>query len=723
LINSEGGSGWSQLTDDEDYNYYSGDLSSGDYEPESNPRERSAPHADEDSQDLDVAVLINGLEPCQSYQFTVNNAYGDERDIHPPSATASGRTHCPTTTTTTEEPETTTDLSQLTLIVDAEVTHEEDQGRLYLVVTWQQRVDSQGTLRAYRKDNDLISTIKVEPSDEVDEDGYREESARVAADYCQRYLLVLTASANGAEANKEMHYLTPPNEDAELRLTDLNVRIENGKEGRGQATLSWLHDQACIQRYKVELTSLSNGKSPQGDIMVFPVVSTEPEQLSADLHMVPGMLRLKNCDEFEVRVVPFSDQASDLNITDWHLGQRRRFTYQLEDGGAPDTLHHLDLLVQGGEVTLSWTEAVHCRNVFATLRDIRYPRDVIEERQLDMSSSTLTFDQLKRCTPYQVEVTSEDGEKVFKNETFEVGEEAGDIELLSSQDVHVEVDSHGALLTWAERCGRQPYVIQVISRDEELEGIFEVEDKTELHLTNQTPCRDYNFTISQDGQLLYNGTFSTPFDETIAYAPEEFRVAEAEGALIVSWSDHATCIDTYRLTLTQENQTLDALEVRKNEDGRAEVKVNVEAHLSQCQFVKISLTPLVSQANQQQWSETNTHIARHFFFVAPAPPNDIYIHKVSDTSVTFQWTGLHCYTEYQVDLETDNGLTIPSVFTAEENYTFRNLTPCTQYRILVRSKSGNQVRLFSTYKLHRELYNITQYFLYEYCRCRTKRRK
>ena len=114
------------------------------------------------------------------------------------------------------------------------------------------------------------------------------------------------------------------------------------------------------------------------------------DTVNVDLHMVPGILTLKNCEEYQVTVIP-RDKTSPMSgmyphhrLTHnrnkvssnlgmegiWYLGTSVEFMYVLENGQVPNqiTLDNVLDEVNAKDVRLSWGTPFTCSDFRVVVR-------------------------------------------------------------------------------------------------------------------------------------------------------------------------------------------------------------------------------------------------------------------------------------------------------------------------------------------------------------------
>ena len=62
------------------------------------------------------------------------------------------------------------------------------------------------------------------------------------------------------------------------------------------------------------------------------------EEMSIDLNMLPGLLELKNCQTYILKIYPNSFPGRGENTVkgNWYQGLEKNFTYSNEEGLAPN---------------------------------------------------------------------------------------------------------------------------------------------------------------------------------------------------------------------------------------------------------------------------------------------------------------------------------------------------------------------------------------------------
>ncbi len=94
-----------------------------------------------------------------------------------------------------------------------------------------------------------------------------------------------------------------PCREVDLRDRKLRMSPVDG-QSRGLAELSWRHVDTCLSSYRVKLSS-ATGRTKGESVLPAPVISGDLVVL--DLHMVPGVLNLENCQEYSLEVIPGSE--------------------------------------------------------------------------------------------------------------------------------------------------------------------------------------------------------------------------------------------------------------------------------------------------------------------------------------------------------------------------------------------------------------------------------
>ena len=155
------------------------------------------------------------------------------------------------------------------------------------------------------------------------------------------------------------------------------------------------HEYACLTDYKLSMEG--------GELKGEKIVSVEEigEPVIVDLHMVPGILTLKNCEEYRVTIVPrdrtsaFAGMNAFINhqaflftffapsshntirkfifigeTGAWFSGTSVSFMYVLENGQVPNqiTLDNVLDEVNAKDVRLSWETPFTCSDFRVVVR-------------------------------------------------------------------------------------------------------------------------------------------------------------------------------------------------------------------------------------------------------------------------------------------------------------------------------------------------------------------
>ena len=91
---------------------------------------------------------------------------------------------------------------------------------------------------------------------------------------------------------------TTPVLDQDFNLENFQLILNAKNEGKGEAFVKWNHTQGCVDQYAIRLKS----ETKQGEIMLDSAEYLQEMRL--DLHSLPGMLSLENCQDYELWIYP-----------------------------------------------------------------------------------------------------------------------------------------------------------------------------------------------------------------------------------------------------------------------------------------------------------------------------------------------------------------------------------------------------------------------------------
>ena len=163
---------------------------------------------------------------------------------------------------------------------------------------------------------------------------------------------------------------TQPNPNLEFNLK--NFRIEMSQKTRlGTALASWTQSLPCITRYAIRLShDVIKGE------MHIATPSNMYDNVTLDLHMVPGILNLQNCRQYTLSIYPDNFPEQQLEPGKWTEGLTRTFNYVTKEGDAPnliDLYEDVTLTTGSDRVEIVWgKESYSCQDVEFTVSTLRY---------------------------------------------------------------------------------------------------------------------------------------------------------------------------------------------------------------------------------------------------------------------------------------------------------------------------------------------------------------
>ncbi len=374
------------LYDDEDFVMY---ASSGmEDEPVASAHEDTDYIANDYVTERQVNVTVYDLPSCTQFSIKVQNVY-DEGHVFEEFSRTTAITDCEKVFNLTDDIDNAkTSLTPGEEIRDVSV---EVISPSQIYVEWEQFPGTESRWQIWSTDDDVLVQEQLEKSTSSDEFVPMEVTAVVKP--CRRYKILLFAE-DEESPRFEKEVVTPPEETRNIVLSQFQVEILPG-EKLGRANLSWVHQATCVSSYKIVLTS----QSERGEHIV-----SAPDYgklVYVDLHMVPGVLTLSNCIDYSVKVLPQSELASAVSITNWHLGSSLAFKYSTSTGLPPnDAFRHIHFAVTDTTVAAQWEEAISCRESQADV-SIRTTNGVVSQWTVSKSGREFALGGLSPCTKYE----------------------------------------------------------------------------------------------------------------------------------------------------------------------------------------------------------------------------------------------------------------------------------------------------------------------------------
>ena len=164
--------------------------------------------------------------------------------------------------------------------------------------------------------------------------------------------------------------LADPRKDFQLENFRIEI-VQNDPISSAVATLT--HTFACVNRYAIRLTQPDQPEFKGEIIFNAPKVG---DDVTLDLHMVPGILNLQNCRTYSLHIYPdnFPEHVSDSGK--WHEGAKWTFEHVTPDGEAPNVIELDDVVKISAETNraeIVWgSEPFSCSEVEVTISSLRF---------------------------------------------------------------------------------------------------------------------------------------------------------------------------------------------------------------------------------------------------------------------------------------------------------------------------------------------------------------
>ncbi len=729
------GSGAGPTSDDEDY-YDDGEGSgSGDF------YEASGDHKRRRSQSYQKSVpkveqVIGSLSSCTEYLFKVYSVYDESGEGFGPTAEVRAKTECVSSTaeTTTAAPTTTTSTTEKTLVpvMDARVNGSVTSA---LSISWRQ---AKGVLARVKLFGNLDGRMEEEEILAIDGDAapdYVKRSKSFAVDSCSSYEVSITIIGDDENENVAWseEVKTPENPTEPLVLKDLETDVTPHAD-RGKAEMRWTSANPCVKQFLLRVETA--GGATWGENVV---MAAEPGQkVKVDLHMVPGILTLQNCETYSWTLRP-KGMLRDQSAGAWYDGVGGEFQYVLDNGQVPNQVVSQEGVVRevnSDAAVMSWPAPFTCKDYGLAVKSHRYlysddssPSTILNQSfAYDVTEHRIG--DLLPCLPYEVELyeNSELLPTVVKRESFVTAWNEGD-EIVPLEEAEVDVwqDDKGHVgVEWADRC-QERYEVETCREskdcDDDVWNTVGVKKGDWVRhpsatVANLSPCSFYKLRIRAGETVLHERSLQTDFDAfKFLFEPPDLRVAQeaGDGKIFVEWTDSYPCIELYEVGVKIGNRTGGGQQQR--EAGSAAVKTIVEKkalsgdqifsvdilnlaeedfQLEQCSAYSIKVSPKLNATIRDaapDWEAENEKTEQVFYFTHPVQPRSIGHESHDDTTALITWHHMPCHTGYKI-LLTGAGKQREETMTDEDkfgSFHLDGLSHCTQYNLSVWSLAGDDV--------------------------------
>ena len=683
------------LYDDEDYEDHFSGSGSGilQEEEEQEQQEVILPETPR------LRATIENLANCDRFSFTIRSVYeqGERLDFSDDSL-ISANTLCPDVdlnmTEATEDAE--HQVRSTSELVSAfhvkEVVYENATN---LEISWKQHKNQKTQLFVDSLTDYSDSHSEIFDTEHLS-DAYEYVTTKLVVNYCQKYMIkvFLLKSDDVSDPELKWNYTitTSPDEWSALELESLAIEI-SARDNRGEAFVSWTHQHACIERYRVQIT---NGPLI-GEQMVTPSSDTSAV-IRLDLHMFPGMLTLQNCQRYRIKVLPETNQDSILTISRWYKGFKKQFNY-ISNGQPPNIFSEeesLSVIASSSTISVKMIQVISCGQLTTALslktgvegNEIEVTS--IDVKPLDQNSDEVLFEELHPCMSYSLQIIDDQGSIDITRSVKTLKSEEGVLPLFENEVIAWKEESELPVqLEWVDRCSSVYSVIYKRWPDGEEQSVTDITDRSTTNLPNLNPCSLYNFQILADENvLLFEGNFTSNWMDYLAWSVEPNFDAQN---LTITWDDLYVCISSYTIRLESDDTVLKgSIEKYSTAQQVIELTVIFQDYVwKQCSNQSLSIRPhLDENFHSKIWEEKNRISLNAFYFTEPLAPGFAQHKFSSPDTIDIKWESSKCHSSYLVTLKTyEEVLWIER--TSYSNMTLNDLIPCTQYKIEVRSSSEN----------------------------------
>ncbi len=675
------GSGqFSLFSDDEDYH------SSGDEKSTFEGTHGEENELDNIESDRSVTFILSGLEGCTNYTISVFNVYREgsavvrgERGAH-----ADASTHC---------------RWNLEDMFEGNVRHlfvhtQIGDAGVELSVTWDQRAGMSSTLSVTSGDDLLLTETREAFANDVDQ-VFLSVSALLKVDYCESYLVVVESLA--ASETLRMQLFTPPDEREPVALSDFSLVVKEdpgdpGERSIGVAVASWRHTMKCALKYKVELSN----PYKHGEFMVIAPSEEESDVIEVDLHMIPGMLTLKSCQNYTLTIIPLNDLFS------WKTNFSVEFTYVKSGQGAPNVVP-VEFDIQSTLVHLNWSEPLACEDLNIVVQSKRVQASngdsktfTVLDSDLDPFESSYTVEGLLPCIEYELVITHSGTDVIATKHFTTTAGEGHRVEPLSEQEVATLSDSADAAFTlnWSGRCDSPMMVELCLSPCEDTRTYDDVEGLQYNRSTNLwslaftqdhvSSCSLYEYRIKTlHGQFLFSDRIVTFMDKNYSLDLPEVNISTYEEGFTIEWLDSYPCLAAFNAVVFTNGDLIFKERVARDTDITSIIRTTKVHNVTQCVHYKVFIQPVLPDvldtAGSEEWTEANTYSRSFLYFVRPDPPSKVYWTTVNATSVKLKWEDLPCNTGYLVEMRSDLATVLNNTIANNSIELYDVLQPCTHY--------------------------------------------